>query len=45
MFGKVTASPDGSSWTITVAWNGLVDISGVGNTDTSESVIFIPAKL
>lgn len=43
-YGTVLANPDGT-WTITVAWNGLVDISGLGNTDTSESVIFIPAQL
>lgn len=41
-FGTVANNGDGT-WTITVSWNGLVNL-GAG-TDTTESVIFIPSKI
>jgi type IV pilus assembly protein PilV len=42
-FGSVTDNKDGT-WTITVSWNGLIDLTGGGNSDVSESVVFIPGK-
>ncbi|MBS0431560.1 MAG: type IV pilus modification protein PilV [Proteobacteria bacterium] len=44
-FGTVTLNPDGS-YTITVSWNGLLDMTGSGTpTDVSESVIFYPTGI
>ncbi|MGH9644448.1 MAG: type IV pilus modification protein PilV [Terriglobales bacterium] len=44
-FGKVTNNGDGT-YTITVSWNGLIDMTGSGTpTDVSESVVYIPAQI
>ena len=44
-YGTVTQNTNGS-YTITVSWNGLLDMEGTGKpTDVSESVLFIPPQL
>jgi type IV pilus assembly protein PilV len=43
-FGTVTCDgPTPGVCTITVSWNGLIDMTGSGNTDVSESLIYIPS--
>jgi|SRR5690348_32333 len=44
-YGSVVKNTDGS-YTVTVSWNGLLDMTGSGKpTDVAESVIFIPPQL
>jgi len=45
-YGTVTRDPNTGVYTVTVSWNGLLDMTGSGNpTDVAESVMFVPPQL